>query len=383
MPAFYLTDKYITMNKQNLDQALAALADALKSDDPDAFDTNPKTFVKKIPHRSLTGDHINGGKIINFSSNGIVDQATKTQVTITDEGLVAPFVKIGTVRENLAVEGTVSAHTIKADILDVKEIKADIKIENDSPLRFAGDNIYGKGILWEGIGYTKQFVFAAGPDKFFSSEHIDLGKGRYYSVNNQKVIDDKEIGETVETSYLRQVGRLRGLLVDGNVVINDYVFFNGTTDRLGLGTDAPNATLSIAEHGVEVIAGTRDFTRGMIGTFASSAFDIVTDNTPRISVAPSGDVQIGNKTSLPIQVGIHGNLGINVNSPDPRAQLHVAGAIKFNDKIHLSGDEPPKHGVFNKGDIVWNNNPQMGRPVGWVCLGGGTPGAWAGFGQVI
>jgi hypothetical protein len=51
------------MNKTNIDQALAALADALKSQEPDSFLTSPKEFVKKIPFRSLSGDHINGGKV--------------------------------------------------------------------------------------------------------------------------------------------------------------------------------------------------------------------------------------------------------------------------------------------------------------------------------
>jgi hypothetical protein len=70
------------MNKTNIDQALAALADALKSQEPDSFLTSPKEFVKKIPFRSLSGDHINGGKIQNFASTGISDTATKQQLTV-------------------------------------------------------------------------------------------------------------------------------------------------------------------------------------------------------------------------------------------------------------------------------------------------------------
>jgi hypothetical protein len=75
-------------------------------------------------------------------------------------------------------------------------------------------------------------------------------------------------------------------------------------------------------------------------------------------------------------------LGINVNNPDPRSSLHVNGALKFNDKLHLSGNEPPSSGSFNEGDIVWNSSPQAGKSIGWVCVQPGNPGIWNGFGRI-
>jgi hypothetical protein len=55
----------------------------------------------------------------------------------------------------------------------------------------------------------------ANPGRFFVSETIDLAKGKGISVNNVKVIDDTELGSTVTKSNLREVGRLKGLIVDG------------------------------------------------------------------------------------------------------------------------------------------------------------------------
>jgi hypothetical protein len=57
-------------------------------------------------------------------------------------------------------------------------------------------------------------------------------------------------------------------------------------------------------------------------------------------------------------------------------------ALKFNDKLHLSGNDPPTSGAFNEGDIVWNNYPQPGKFVGWVCVKSGSPGMWNGFGRI-
>jgi hypothetical protein len=248
------------MNKKNLDQALAALADALKSDDPDYPIHTPSEFVKRIPKRSLSGDHIIGGKILDFSSSGITDSATKQQISITDKSVDIETLKVGFVKDNLTVEGVIVASSVKVDVLEVKELKADIKFEKDENIAFGGKNVAGKGIIWKDAGPTKQFVFNTDPDRFFSSETIDIARGKHLSVNGVKVLDDTELGTSVTKSNLREVGRLKGLMVDGSVSINQYLYYNGTSDRLGLGTEEPNAAFSVAEDMIEVMLGTRDNT---------------------------------------------------------------------------------------------------------------------------
>jgi hypothetical protein len=42
----------------------------------------------------------------------------------------------------------------------------------------------------------------------------------------------------------------------------------------------------------------------------------------------------------------------------------------------------PATGTYRPGDIVWNDNPQPGTPVGWVCYLAGTPGSFAPFGVI-
>ena len=370
------------MSKNNLRQILAALADSLEAQETNAFLNDPMTFVNKIPKRSLTGEHILGGKILEFASNGITDKASKEQLVITNGGITVTRVN-GTLNvENELKVPLITAGTVKVDVLEVKELKADIKFEKNEPIKFSGDNLYGQGLLWVGNGYTKQFVYSSNPDKFFSSEHIDLGKDKHLSINNIKVLDDKELGPSVTKSNLREVGRLKGLIVDGSFSVNQYMFYNGAADRLGLGTEEPNAALAIAEDGIEVLLGTRDSTRGIVGTFASNGLDIITDNKSRIAIGAGGNIDLGNVNQLPIKVSVYGTLGVNVSTPDPRAQLHVAGAIKFNNSLHLSATTPPTDGAFNAGDIIWNSHPQQRQHVGWVCTQSGSPGIWNAFGEI-
>jgi hypothetical protein len=248
-------------------------------------------------------------------------------------------------------------------------------------INFKGD-IPGKGLIWSGDGNNKQLIYAANPGRFFVSETIDLAKGKGISVNNVKIIDDTELGSTVTKSNLREVGRLKGLIVDGGLSVNQYLVYDATTDRLGIGTDQPNATLSILDQNIELVFGASEPNVGSMGTFNSADLELVTDNTARLTIGAGGDITLGNTNFGPTKVKIVGSLGVNVSSIDPRTDLHVSGAIKFNDKLHLSGSDAPTSGAFNEGDILWNNNPQPGRFIGWVCTRAGNPGLWSGFGRI-
>jgi len=243
-------------------------------------------------------------------------------------------------------------------------------------------DIDGKGILWSGKGHNKQFIFNSNPDRFFVSENIDLAKGKYLSINNIKLIDEKELGPTVTKSSLREVGHLKGLIVDGGLSVNQYLVYDSISDRLGLGTDQPKAAVNIIDQNVDIVIGAEGTNTARIGTYNYTDLELGTDNTARIQIKAGGNVVIGNPSVGDTKVTIIGSLGINVNNPDPRSTLHVNGALKFNDKLHLSGNEPPSSGSFNEGDIVWNSSPQAGKSIGWVCVQPGNPGIWNGFGRI-
>jgi hypothetical protein len=374
------------MNKNNIDQALAALADALKSQS-DTGVLTPSEFAKKIPFRSLSGDHIVGGKIVKFSSTGITDSATTEQIIINDSSVTVNNLSVKNVIGSLKVQETVIADSVEAnvltvDVLNVKKIKADVELENNNSLIFS-DKVVGKGIIWKTNEQAKQLVYSENSNGIFSSENIDLAKGKYFSINRVRLLDNESLGESITKSNLREVGRLKGLIVDGAVSINQYLFFNPSADRLGLGTETPNAAFSVAEMGIEVMVGT-DFERGgILGTYASHTLDLVTDNTSRVSISANGEqITLGNKNTPPVNVSVLGTMSVNVSNPDSRVKLDVGGSVRFNGVVHLSGTEAPTSGVYNQGDIVWNSRPEQKKYIGWVCIRAGSPGVWAPFGEI-
>lgn len=271
--------------------------------------------------------------------------------------------------------------TLLASFRTVLESGAEVNAAEVPYIIIKGD-INGKGILWSGEGHNKQLIFADKPERFFVSETIDLAKGRSLSINNVKVLDERELGPTITKSNLREVGHLKGLIVDGGMSVNQYLVYDANTNRLGLGTDQPKAAVSIVDQNIELMLGSSQPNTAVVGTYNSTDLELVTDNTARITIQAGGNIVIGNPATGDTRVTIIGRLGVNVNSPDPRCSLHVNGALKFNDKLHLSGSAEPTSGAFNEGDVVWNVNPNPGRFVGWVCTQAGNPGRWSGFGRI-
>lgn len=365
------------MNKNNIDQALSALGDALKSQEPDI---NALQLIGKFPDRSISGNLIYGGKILKFESAGIKDSATDTKINIENDKVIIKDLEVNRLTKSLQIDGDLNVDgTIKVDTLEVLNLKANLDIDQNKPIKYSGE-IDGKGFLWAGKDYTKQFVYQS--NKIFSSESINIAKDKNLSINDVKVLDSESLGPSVTHSNLKHVGTLKGLIVDGSFSVNNYFIYDGNTDRLGLGTDEPNAALSIAEDGVEIILGTSDATRGVMGTFASHDLDIVTDNQSRIKLGANGNILLGNKNASPVQVSIHGKLAVKVNMPDPDVDLHVNGAIKFNGKLQKYDTAAPTVGEYNKGDIIWNSEPAVKKYVGWICIKAGNPGVWEPFGMI-
>ena len=371
----------MTMAENNLDKALAYLGSSLntlvtQANGPVDLD-NLHTRILK---RSLTGDHLMGGTIVNFASTGIKDEATSQQLTIKDSSVEIKNLTVGAVKGNLSVENTLTANTIKVDVLEVREIKTDLKFGQGASLEVTvtgGETLVGKGMLLKGQGSTKQLIFSVNPDKFVSTENFELLKDREYRIDGTPVLSATALGMGITKSNLREVGRLRGLIVDGGVSLGQYVFYNDSTNRFGIGIESPNAGLSVCEDGVEVILGTKDQSRGIIGTFASVPFDIVTDNTARMSVGSSGNITFNSS-----EVVLNGKLAIGVRTRDSRVDLHVAGAVKYQDHIHQYLNGVPDSGTYTRGDIAWNTEPDVGRCVGWVCVRAGSPGTWMPFGEI-
>jgi len=264
-----------------------------------------------------------------------------------------------------------------ADMIDNKHVQS-------KPIEFFGtaDNSpYNKGLQWTGVGDTKYFILLPDPDRIWSSVNIDLKDGNSISIDNTPVLSANELGKTVTKSNLKQVGTLKNLVVAGDLNVSQFIVFDSGMNRLGVGTESPNAQLSVASNSVEFIVEPQ---AGManIGTFTNSGLNIRTDNTDRISIAANGNIVLGIKGNTETKINLYGKVGIGVTSIEPDISLSTVGAVKLQNKKFEVGNAIPVSGTYNKGDVMWNANPSPGNVIGWVCVLAGTPGQWKSFGNI-
>ncbi len=336
----------------------------------------------EILKRSLSGDHIHGGKITKFQSVGIKDDATQQVVLINDKGLHTDSINVKNLLTDTNVRGNLFVHgEITAKKLHVNEITADIRNERTSPLEFVpeeGKGVYGKGLFWRTGAGTKQFIYQGNPDRIWSSESIDLHQEAAYMIGNTVVLSARELGPSVSESSLTSVGTLRNLRTQGDLNIDEYIVYESSSQRLGIGTESPNGTVSIASMDGEFIIDVDTIRGARIGNWTASDLEIVTDNTPRIALFANGNIIIG--TNVESKVTVQGKLGINVKNPD--CDIVTTGPVKFQGKKQEVGEAAPSSGAYKLGDIVWNSNPKPTGYVGWICTRDGTPGEWKPFGQI-
>jgi len=360
----------------NLRQGMDALYKAVESI------ANREPQMPEIRNRTLSGNHINGGQILNFASVGIKDDASKQVLLINDKGVHTDNINIKNLLGDTNVTGSLFVKgEITAKKLHVNEITADIRQERTSPIEFHPDqsnSVYNKGLVWRASDGVKQLVYRGNPDRFWSSDSIDLNTEKFFAIGGNAVLRSGELGPTVTTSYLTTVGTLRNLRTSGNLTIDEHVFYESTNQRIGIGTESPNGALSIASIDGEFVIDNETIRGTRIGNWTTSNLEIITDNTARISISGSGHITIG--ANVGSKTTVQGNLGINVNNPD--CDIVTAGPVKFQGKKQEVGDRAPNSGSYQKGDIVWNIHPQPTGYVGWVCVKDGTPGEWKNFGQI-
>ena len=336
-----------------------------------------------IQERQLTGNHIQGGKIAQFRSTGITDQANKTVLLVDNNGITVDTVNAETIAGNTNVTGdlTVEGH-LECNSLHVNELTADIRQERSSSLVFNydnGDTPVGKGLQWAKSDKSIQLILQDNPSRIYITHPVDLHREASYSIDNVSVLSATTLGETITNSSLRSVGRLQGLTVDGDLNVDDFVFWDSAAMRLSIGTEAPNGQLSISSERAEFIVDpVNESVR--LGTHSTSELQVITDNTARITVSAYGHITLGQNGNSDTKISLFGKVGIGVNNPSEN--FEVAGPIKFEGRKFTVGNASPQTGLWRKGDIVWNSEPVPQGWIGWICIREGSPGEWKPFGHI-
>ena len=188
------------------------------------------------------------------------------------------------------------------------------------------EGLDGQGIKWSDGANITSLIYRPG-QRIWSDGHFDLEATRSYKINNAPVLSAKELGPSIIRSSLRQVGNLTSLIVNGNASIGEFASFNSALNRLGLGTDLPNATLSVSENGVEAIIGAPTNSRAVFGTYTNHDLDLVTDNTVRATVKTTGEIVVGHEKFKNGVLRVHGTIHAdNVISDDTAGRI---SSVKF------------------------------------------------------
>lgn len=274
----------------------------------------------------ISGDQVVGGVIKKFGSTGIDDQATSCKVTILDQGTVfentlyAPEIEI---KGGAVIDGDLEIQGKIVDNEAYKQLVADVAKSTETAIT---DQVLHR---------HQMLIF----DRI-REEGFDLSK---ITFNGKLLIDDNRLVGVVD-SQLRTVGVLQDLQTKGDTFLSGTMFVAGK--RAGINTMDPKSALSVWDEEVEFGVGK------------------VRQGVGRISVERESDLVLGSNNKDNITLKSDG--------------VTVIPKLQVNNMMFTSSSAPP-HYAATKGTVVFNENPSLGGPLGWVSLGDAR---WANFGII-
>lgn len=243
---------------------------------------------------------------------------------------------------SIDIRGDLQARNITTGTLRVKELISETTdFGNWNAKTFAELN--GKGITWTCEEGATQLIYRTG-NRLWTSSNIDISSNSSYFIDNIPVISLNALGPTITKSNLRQVGALNALSVIGTASLSGFAYFDENTNRLGLGTTEPSASISIVDNNVEISIGSPANNIASIGTYSNHDFSIITDNTDRITIKHSGEIEIGNEHNKSAVLKVFGSIHADSIVSDIRVER--SSSLTFN--------ETTTESVYNKG-LSWNN----------------------------
>lgn len=276
----------------------------------------------------LSGDNIVGGIIKNFGSTGIDDKATDCRLTILDE--------ITVVENNLLTKDL----TVKGSTIIEGDLTVSGSVDATSPfyLNLVTDatNNIRTGLNAELFQSFSDILFQQ-----IRTHGLDLTK---LTFGGKTIIDGQSLNNEITQSNLQKVGTLRELQVTGEVLLSQSLYT--TTKRVGVNTIEPSQALSVWDEEIEVGIGKLSNNKAVIGTPRSQTLVVSSNGKDNLVLTPDGAVEMNT-----IKLG------------------HVS----------LASSLTPPADTRPKGAIVFNANPSVGGPLGWVSLGNAQ---WANFGII-
>lgn len=320
----------IKINSIDFDGAITAALTTLIDHKLKDFDF-PEGSIKSTAIEqvgTISGDTIRGGIVREFGSTGIDDKATDCRVTIMDDVTV--------IENNLLTKDL----TVKGDTVFEGNLALNGTIVESSP-----------GFVTVVDAATKQVQQGLNDELFVKfSRHLyteihqhglDL---THIKLDGKDLVTDNRLGDAILESNLQKVGVLKDLMVRGEALIHNTLYT--ASQRVGINTMEPNSALSIWDEEIDINMGKRQQGVAHISSNRDQLLIIGTNGKTNLLLNTDGSVTI------------------------PRLQL---GATSIT-----TAPTPPSTDA-EKGSIVFNTNPSVGGPLGWVSLG---QARWANFGII-
>ena len=284
--------------------------------------------LKFSDNYKISGDNIAGGLIKEFSSTGIDDRSTQVALTILDDITV---IENNLLTKDLTVEGSM---IINGEFV----VNGSVPTESEFYKNLVHNAATGviqriDSNLFENYSRT---IFNQ-----IRNEGLDLNK---ITLNNTEVITNNSLGSSITESNLQKVGQLKELQVSGESLLSESLYTS--KGRIGINTIEPSAPLAVWDDEIEITVSKRQKDTGSIGTPRQQRLVLFANNKDNIILDADGSTTV--------------------------SDLRI-GPMRFT-----TSDRPPNY-VSEKGHVVWNSNPNIGGPLGWICLGAAN---WANFGII-
>lgn len=253
----------------------------------------------------------------DFSSVGIADQATQTQLTIMDDHTVFEnnlTARDLTIANSAQIQNLVVTGSINTDNYAWDSLSADIAEKTFTRVTGAWQNDLVQQV----------------------AEHIKINGIEFdqVTIGGELLVHGDRLGNTIKETSIQSTGPLRSLQVLGGTSLNETLTVN--RKRVGVNTEEPEMALSIWDEEVAINIGKHKEKTAYIGTSRTQGIAFGTNRTAHVEITADGLTQIKK-----LQVGVH-RIGHDTQVPG------------------YSG---------TKGDIIFNANPTT-NVFAWVCLGG-------------
>jgi hypothetical protein len=276
----------------------------------------------------FSGDNITGGIIEQFGSTGIEDRASFVQMTLMDHAIAFEgpvFAPSAEIKGSLTIDGTL---TLNGTVSEAGQGFSQLVSATTSAVI---DKLDAQ--LFTGFS---DIVFAR-----MQEVGIDLNR---ITQNGKEVVTGPQLGYHIVDSNLQRVGVVKDLQTSGENLLSETLYV--TQRRVGVNTMDPSAVFVVWDEEVELIVAKRKQDTGYIGTARNQQLIIGSNNKENIVLRSDGKAHIENL---------------------------VVGRVAMT-----SGTSVPNY-AGTMAQIVYNELPAPGSPIGWVCIGGAR---WAKFGMI-